>query len=87
MFVITGDHKLSPEEFSQLSLVVYQPEEEFSDSDSDGEEPTMVFLTPPESITRSLSNDKELKSDSETNFDDYKEDVPMFDSTTKEVCI
>jgi hypothetical protein len=73
-----GDQKLSPEEFSQLSMVVYEPEQ-FSDSDS--EEPPVVFLTPPESITRFA--DKDLKPESDDNFDDYK-DIPVFVSTTKE---
>jgi len=37
-----GDQKLSPEEFSRLPLVVYEPEQ-FSDTD---DEPPVVFLTP-----------------------------------------
>jgi hypothetical protein len=73
-----GDQKLSPEEFSRLSLIVYEPEEAFSDSD---EEPPVVFLTPPESITR--FTDKETNDKSESGFDDYKE-MPAFISTPKE---
>lgn len=76
-----GDQKLSPEEFTRLSLVVYEPEQ-FSDSD---EEPPVVFLTPPESITRGLS-EKEItyeKPDSDSGFDDYK-DIPVFVTNEKE---
>jgi len=51
---------LTPEEFARLPLVVYEPEQ-FSDSD---EEPPVVFLTPPESISRFGENDANIKPDS-----------------------
>ena len=79
-----GDHRLSPEEFSRLSLVVYEPEQ-FSDSE---EEAPVVFLTPPESITRFSEKEIDMRGDSDSGFDttDYK-DIPVFVTSTKEVII
>jgi len=70
-----GDLKLTPEEFSRLPLVVYEPEQ-FSDSD---DEPPVVFLTPPESISR--YTEKEVSSRSDDDFDEGKD---ITDSPTKE---
>jgi hypothetical protein len=72
-----GDQKLSPEEFSRLPLVVYEPEQ-FSDTD---DEPPVVFLTPPESISRYQEKEVSVKSDS--GYEDSK-DIPEFVSAPKE---
>ncbi len=75
-----GDQKLSPEEFSRLPLVVYEPEQ-FSDTD---DEPPLVFLTPPESISRYQEKEVNVKSDS--GYEDSK-DIPEFVSDPKEVIV
>jgi len=72
-----GDQKLSPEEFSRLPLVVYEPEQ-FSDTD---DEPPVVFLTPPESISR--YDEKEVSMKSDAGYDDGK-DIPEPVSADKE---
>lgn len=71
-----GDHKLTPEEFSRLPMV-YEPEQ-FSDTD---DEPPVVFLTPPESISRYDEKETSVKSD--TGYDEGR-DIPEFVSAAKE---
>lgn len=72
-----NDQKLSPEEFSRLPLVVYEPEQ-FSDT---FDEPPVVFLTPPESISR--YNEREVSVKSDAGYDDGRE-IPDFFSTDNE---
>jgi len=72
-----GDQKLSPEEFSRLPLVVYEPEQ-FSDAD---DEPPVVFLTPPESISRYEEKEEHFKSDA--GYEDAR-DMPELASATNE---
>jgi len=75
-----ADQKLTPEEFSRLPLMVYEPEQ-FSDSD---DEPPVVFLTPPESISR--YGEKEMSIKPDTGYDEGR-DIPELVSTTKEVIV